>query len=260
MTIGLLREFVWSTDARGTALVTTLLVMTLMTALGVSLVAVSSLDARMAANHRMSGVVLYAAEAVVERAVQDLRGAEGWTDRLGGVAASSFRDVTHTPVLPTRARLDLDVLTAALQADSDADGPWGANRPVWRLFSWGPLSALIGGGAGGSPVYVAAWIADDACDMDNDPGADDNGVLMIHGEAYGPGQARRVVEATVARLVPGGPRCGLAPLPDPTDPLGPCHDAGCYDEAGSYWPPGLMPTGTVPAAGGARLLSWREVR
>ena len=76
--------------------------------------------------------------------------------------------------------------------------------PAWRLFAHGPVSDLIPGRVADSPLYLAAWIADDPSDGDRDPGADANGRLLIRATAFGSGGARRSVEATVARVGPPG--------------------------------------------------------
>jgi len=183
---------------RGIALVVVLLAMGLLTALGSALVAVTTTETRIATNFRDGQEALYAAEAGLERALQALRTAPNWTDVLAGAVPSGFADATPSPVVPGGGpAIDLSAATAELQASAMAGG-WGDNAPVWRLWLWGPVSNLLPAGAIDSRLYLAVWVADDVAETDGDPLTDRNGLVMLHGEAFGAGGARRVVEAAVA--------------------------------------------------------------
>jgi len=186
----------------GTALIVALMSMMLMTALGVTVVMVSNTESLISANYRNNQEALYAADAAVERVVQDLLLVPRWNDILGGITASSFTDgdPAVAKTIPGGGTVRLDLATAQLQASS-YNAVWGANNPQWKLYAWGPLSNLLPDGVIDSPMYVALWVADDPAqdEQDNDPASDTNGVLMLHAEAYGPSGSRRVVEVTVAR-------------------------------------------------------------
>jgi hypothetical protein len=104
--------------------------------------------------------------------------------------------------LPSGDVLDLDAETMELQSESSAQGTFGANTPQWRLFAWGPL-ATMAPLALASSQYVAVWVSDDPSEVDGNPSVDTNGVLTVHADARGPGGARRMVEATVARKTAG---------------------------------------------------------
>jgi hypothetical protein len=104
--------------------------------------------------------------------------------------------------MPSGEVLDLDAETIDLQSESSAQGTFGANTPQWRLFAWGPFSRMAPL-AIESSQYVAVWIADDPSESDGNPSVDTNGLVTVHGEARGPGGARRVVEATVCRVTAG---------------------------------------------------------
>ena len=201
----------------GTALIVALMSIILMTALGAAVVMVSNTETMIANNHKNSQEALYAADAVVERVVQDLLMVPRWNDILAGTTQSGFIDgaMTDPKTLPAGARVLLccssPSATTQLQADSDSLNLWGGNNPRWRLFAWGPVSELLPDFPIDSPYYVAVWVADDPADAvpdaqgnpgalpDNDPLADSNGVLTLHAEAYGPGGTRKVIEVTVGR-------------------------------------------------------------
>ena len=195
----------------GTALVVALMSMMLLTALGAAVVMVSNTETMIAANHRNSQEALYAADAAVERVVQDLLMIPRWNDVLAGTVQSSFIDGSMTTLksLPTGGSMtlccDTNTATSQLQADTDSLNLWGGNNPRWKLFAWGPLSDILSDSSIDTSMYVAVWVADDPADSvdgatpDNNNLADSNGVLTLHAEAFGPGGARKVVEVTVAR-------------------------------------------------------------
>ena len=186
-------------DDRGTAIVIALIATVLLSALGVGLVMLSDTESAIATNFRDGSETLYAADAAVERVVQDILLVPRWNDILAGSAQSAFVDATLTPTTPGGESLDLVAMTAETQAQSDATSPWGANNPQWRLYAYGPLTDLSGTGTIRSSVYVVVWVADDPSEIDNDPSADDNGVLTVLAQAIGPTGSMRTVEVTVAK-------------------------------------------------------------
>lgn len=190
----------------GTALVIALMSMMLLTALGAAVVMVSRTETAIANNYRNSQEALYAADAAVERVVQDLLMVPRWNDILTGGVTSSFSDAAPSNiVLPGGGRINLLNATAALQSATDTADMWGPNNPQWRLFAWGPISRLLNTLAIDSPMYVAVWVADDPADgpsagaADGNPLLDANGTLTIRAEAFGPDGTRKVIEVTVAR-------------------------------------------------------------
>jgi len=186
-------------DDQGSALVTALLATLLMTALGVGLLMLSETEGSIASNYRTGSETFYAADAAVERVVQDVLLVPRWNDILTGVTRSSFIDDTLTPVTASGQQLNLTTITAEVQGDSDATSPWGANNPQWRLFAYGPLSDMLNQGSLRSDAYVAVWIADDPSETDNNPSSDANGVLTVYAKAFGPNGTERAVELTVAK-------------------------------------------------------------
>jgi hypothetical protein len=203
-------------DERGTALIIALMAMMLLTALGAAVVMVSNTETHIAGNYRNSQEALYAADAAVERVVQDLLLIPRWNDILGGTAQSGFVDggMTDAKTLPGGGTITLccgtNTATAQLQAETDTLNLWGANNPQWKLFAWGPLQDMLPNDQIDSPMYVAVWVADDPADgptdpagnpgpPDGNPALDTNGTLTLHAEAVGPSGTRKIIEVTVAR-------------------------------------------------------------
>ena len=185
----------------GTALVIALMATMLLSALGAAVIMVTNTETMISANYKNSQEALYAADAAVERVVQDLLMVPRWNDILADTAKSAFVDGSETDekTLPGGGVMRLDTATVQLQAESDALALWGANNPRWRLFAWGPMSDMAPGTVIDSPMYVAVWIADDPAEADGNPAQDTNGTLTLHAEALGPGGTRKVIEVTVAR-------------------------------------------------------------
>lgn len=214
----------------GVALIIALMAMMLMMALGLTLVMTTTTETRISANYSQGTEALYAADAAVERVMDDILTVPDWNDILKGTARSAFVDgaPSGTRTLPDGSTLDLDKATnmldcglAAACSDTDLntstdERPWGLNNPRWKLYAYGPVSDMLPTDTINSNDYVVVWIADDPSETDNDPTADGNpgqncgtdtgcsanpgsGVLAMHAEAYGPGGAKRVIEVTIAK-------------------------------------------------------------
>jgi hypothetical protein len=189
-----------STDGdRGSALIIALIATVLLSALGVGLVMLSNTEGGIASNYRQGSEMLYAADAAVERVVQDLLLVPRWNDILSGTIQSGFVDNSTSPTTPSGQQLNLTALTAELQTQANATNPWGPNNPQWRLFAYGPLNEMAGTGTIQSSAYIVVWMADDPSETDNNPGADSNGVITVLAQAIGPSGALRTVEVTVAK-------------------------------------------------------------
>jgi hypothetical protein len=197
-------------NEQGTALIIALMAMMLLTALGAAVVMVSNTETRIAMNYRNSTEALYAADAAVERVVEDLLLIPRWNDILAGTAQSAFVDgaMTSAKTLPGGGHVTLccgqNTATGELQAATDTENLWGANNPQWKLFAWGPLTDILPNSQIDSPMYLAVWVADDPADgmggvQDGNPLADVNGTLTLHAEAIGPSGTRKIVEVTAAR-------------------------------------------------------------
>jgi Tfp pilus assembly protein PilX len=194
-------------DQHGAALIIALMSMMLLTALAAAVVMVTNTETMISANHRNSQEALYAADAAVERIVQDLLMTPRWNDVLAGSVQSSFIDgpMGSPKTLPTGGIMNLNSATDQLQSETDGLNLWGANNPRWRAFAWGPLADILSNSQIDSNIYVVVWVADDPADSvdgatpDGNPTNDSNGVLTLHAEALGAGGTRKVIEVTVAR-------------------------------------------------------------
>jgi len=208
-------------DEQGVALIVALLSMMLLTALGMALSLTTTTERRISSNYRDGVETLYAADAAVERVMQDVLTVPDWNRILDGSVTSSFTDgVPGNRTLPDGSSLDLTQATNMVRcgktstcsnADMDAytdERPWGLNNPRWQLYAYGRLEDVIQTNTINSNVYVIVWMADDPADNDDNPLTDGGttnganpgtGVLSMMAYAYGPTGARRVIEATVAR-------------------------------------------------------------
>lgn len=187
-------------DDRGSAIVIALVATVLLSSLGIGVLLLSNTEGAIASNYRAGNETLYAADAAVERVVQDLLLVPRWNDILTGSVQSSFVDASLTPTLPSNVPINLTAMTAEIQAQSDATSPWGPNNPVWRLFAYGAMKDLLSNAAIiENSSYLAVWIADDPADGDNNPSADSNGVLTLLAQAIGIHGTIRAVEVTVAK-------------------------------------------------------------
>jgi Tfp pilus assembly protein PilX len=215
----------------GIALIVALLAIVLMTALGMALMLNSQTETMISANYRDATEAEYAADAGIERVMDDVLTVPDWNTLLTSpdgvkagvtsafIGASSVNSIT----LADGRTLDLTAATNMINcaktttcSDSDmntstVDRPWGVNNPRFRLYAWGPMNDIIPTGTVNSPYYVAVWVADDAAENDNNPnrdgdppanGAAENtgaGVLTLRAEAFGAGGVHHVIEATIAK-------------------------------------------------------------
>ena len=183
----------------GIALIIAIMATMLLTALGSALILLSTTETSITTNYRTGQEALYAADAGIERVVQDLLTVAEWNDALAGTVQSGFVDSSLTPTMPDGSPLNLTEWTTNLQLESDLLGVWGANNPVWRLYGYGPLSQLLTSGTINSLNYVAVWIADDPAETDGNPLTDGNGALQLRAVGFGPRGATKVVEATMGQ-------------------------------------------------------------
>lgn len=182
----------------GVALIIALMATMLLTALGSALILLTTTETAITTNFRNAQEALYAADAGIERVVQDLLTVAEWDDVLAGTLQSGFAEGSLSPTLPDGTPISLTAETTNLQSETDTFGVWGPNNPVWRLYAYGPINGLLPTGTINSLDYVAVWVADDPSDTDGNPLVDTNGVLTLHAVGYGPSNTRKVVEAAMA--------------------------------------------------------------
>jgi hypothetical protein len=221
----------------GIALMVALMAMLLMTALGAALLLTTSSETIIAGNFRTSGEGLYAADAALERIVDDLLTVHDWNSLLGGAVQSAFIDgaPNGTRTLSDGSTIELTQavdmancrkITACSAADMDlvtGERPWGPNNPRWRLYGYGNLSNLTPTASVSSPYYVIVMVGDDPSELDDDATKDGitpcgntipvkgpgnppiwscnpgTGVIALRAEAFGPRGAHKVIEMTLAR-------------------------------------------------------------
>lgn len=202
------------------AIILALMATLLMSALGAALVLTTSSEALIAANFRNAQESVYAADAALERAIDDLASFPEWNPVLDGSTQSAFIDgpPSGARTLVDGSLLDLGQTVNMMNCRKatrcsasnltavTAERPWGADNPVWRLFAYGPLSSLLPAHAIDSANYVIVMVADDPAENDNDPLHDGHtgtnpgtGVLALRADAFGPQGTHQVVEMTLAR-------------------------------------------------------------
>ena len=207
-------------DEQGIALIIALLSMLLLTALGMALSLTTTTERKISSNYRDGVETIYAADAGIERVMQDVLTVPDWNRILDGTTTSSFVDgAPGTRTLPDGQTLDLVQATAMVRcgkttcSDSDMDTatderPWAKNNPRYQLYAYGPVNDLLPTATVNSRVYVIVWIGDDPSENDNLPLVDGDesagknpgrGVVSMLAHAYGPGGVERVIEATLAR-------------------------------------------------------------
>jgi Tfp pilus assembly protein PilX len=209
-----------ASSERGIAMVVALMAMTLMVALGTALILATMTETKIVTNFRNNSESLYAADAGMERALDDLLTVPDWNNLLNGSAKSALVDgpPTGTRTLADGTLLSLDEVlnmadcqktTACSSADMDAvtnERPWAANNPRWQLFAYGKLNDILPQGGINSAYYVVVMVGDDPSENDGDPLHDGvsqtnpgSGVLAMRAEAFGPNGNHKVIELTIAR-------------------------------------------------------------
>jgi PilX N-terminal len=217
-------------DERGAALLIALMAILLTMALGTSLILAAGIESKITRNFKTRAEAFYAADAVLEHTVDDLRATSDWNAVLSGFVSSGFTDGPPNGVraLADGRRLDLGEIvnlancrqtapcSSGAMDTTTADRPWGPNNPRWQLFAWGPLNGLLPTTA--SPCYVIAMVADDSSENDSDPLQDGStpctqnpvacnpgtGRIELRAEAFGPFGAHKILEATISRSDAGG--------------------------------------------------------
>ena len=170
---------------QGSAILVAMMATLLMTALGAALVLATSSETIIAASFRDGLEGSYAADAALERAIDDLQAAADWNLVLAGAARSAFVDGAPdgSRTLADGSTIDLaqllnlancatpDGCTTADMNEATSRRPWALNNPRWLLYSYGHLAALTSGSIN-SPYYVAVMVADDPAENDHDPATD----------------------------------------------------------------------------------------
>lgn len=180
-------------DQAGMALIMTLMVLLLLSALGLALVMTTQTETLISTNYRRGQEAVYAADAILDRATQDLVTVAQWNSVLAGTVKSGFVDGPAGPrTLPDGTVLNLNTYTPTLPI-----GVTGA-----QLYAYGPLLNLDPTAIFVTNQYVALWVADDACDETPQPcnaASDANGVVLLHAEAWGENGTHKILESLISR-------------------------------------------------------------
>jgi hypothetical protein len=204
----------------GVAMLIAMMAMLLMSALGLALVLTTTSETLISGNFRNGQEALYAADAVVERAMDDLLTVPDWNKLLDGSEQSGFIDGPPTGSRTLKDGSTIDLAQAINMANcqkvatctveqmnaNTSERPWGANNPRWQLYAYGNLEDMLPTATINSPYYVVLFVGDDPSENDNDPTKDGasaanagSGVLAMRAEAFGPRGAHKVIEITLAR-------------------------------------------------------------
>jgi hypothetical protein len=205
---------------KGVAIVIAMMAMLLMSALGLALVLTTTSETLISANFRNGQEAAYAADAVIERAMDDLLTVPDWNKLLDGSEQSGFIDGAPSGARTLKDGSTIDLGQAINMANcqkvancsvddmnaNTSERPWGFNNPRWKLYAYGNLNDMLPTGTINSPYYVVLFVGDDPSENDNDPTKDGasstnpgSGVLAMRAEAFGPRGAHKVIEITIAR-------------------------------------------------------------
>jgi hypothetical protein len=218
-------------SSRGIALITVLLVSSLVSTMALGLALIVSINQLVVRNHRESTALAASAQAGLELAAHALSSAD-WNAVLAGTALAPGADGAPSGprALGGGRTVDLSVQTNLLNCGSRAgcsagqlqavsvDRPWGVNNPHWRLYLYGPLAGFARW-RHPAAAYLLVWIADDGRESDGNPDADGappdgsgRNVLRVHAAAFGHDGGRRAIEAELVRV------CRPAAAADPCPP------------------------------------------
>ena len=205
-------------NERGAALIVSLMAMLLLSALGLALVMTTMTETKIAGNYTASQEAMYAADAAIERAMQDVLTVADWNAMLSGSVKSAFVDGTPGNRTVSGLTFNLDEATNVMNcnhiatcssSEMDAmtdDRPWGANNPRFQLYAYGPANNFISTGTLNSNFYLVVWVADDPSETDNLPLQDGNtftnpgtGVITMRAVAYGARGVSRMIDVTLSR-------------------------------------------------------------
>ena len=178
---------------RGSALVMVMLLIVWLTALGSAMTLATLTETAVAANFREATETLYAAEAAVEFALQELASIADWRDAVSKPGRSVFTD---GPAAGTRVvgPFELDLSTEARDVGASPSVP----------FAFGRFRDLAPFVSKGSTTYVVVWIGDRSEGPRDGTSTPDR--LSVVGQAYGARGSRRAVEAIVVKADGAGLR------------------------------------------------------
>jgi hypothetical protein len=113
-------------------------------------------ETKIAGNYTASQEAMYAADAAIERAMQDVLTVADWNAMLAGTVKSAFvdgnpgdRNIGGNYIFNLNDATNLmncnktTTCTAAEMDTTTEDRPWGANNPRWQLYAYGPVNNFL---------------------------------------------------------------------------------------------------------------------
>ncbi|MCX6552792.1 MAG: hypothetical protein NTY02_17625 [Acidobacteria bacterium] len=209
--------------SRGVALVAVLVVMAFVSAVGLGLLLITSIEPLAEANHESALLARYAAEAGLDVAAHELGERSDWDAVLTGVAASGLLDPAGGMIgLPDGTTVEAAALTNGATCGHPepctereltafvADRPWGPNNPRWTLFGVLHMARVA---PEAPPSLAVVWMADDPADIDGNawrdtvPAADGSRgpgacIVAVRVEGFASRAGHRTIVATLARADP----------------------------------------------------------
>ena len=250
--------------------------MLFMMALGSALMLSTTTETRIASNFRNSSEALYAADAGLERSVDDLLTIPDWNAMLSGTATSAFIDgAPGDRVLADGSTLNVNQVLAYANCQktvmldgglprSHARASVGREQSAMAVVRLRPARRHDPTSSVDSPFYVVVMVGDDPSENDGDPLKDGSvatnpgsGVMALRAEAFGPRGVRKTVELTIARADTTELERGYTGQHGQDEPNGRAGNAAVQTLGKSL--SNQSPTSGIGRAG-VRILSWREVR
>ena len=193
----------------GTAVIVTLLALTLVGALGAVMLQTSSSEILIAGSFRDQRSAVYAADAMVSRAIDEIAASADWSVFMTGSRSPTLVDgpASGSRALVDGSTIDLQQVVnmancqnelgcSAADLDAVTDRrPWGTKNPRWQLYAYGPLASLLPPNAIDLPWYVVLLLADDPLQSD--------ATIALRAEAFGPRKGHAVIELFAARSSDG---------------------------------------------------------
>ena len=184
---------------REIGLVVTMMVVLLILGLTGAMMPLAMMETAVAANHRRSVQLLYAADAALELTVSELGRLGAWDGVLRRGATSSHWSRARRVTLLDGTVLDAGAVTGELRRLRRVAG-----APLsWTFFGHTSLARLTSIEGLPGPLVVAVWLADDPGDPDRAPLIDSNGTLVVYAAAFGRASAHRSIRAVVHRQANG---------------------------------------------------------
>ncbi len=187
-----------SATDEGAALLLVMVVVLVLAGMAFAAVLLADLEGVASSNEAHALEVTYAADAAVERVIDDLGAVANWTDALSGAVSSALRDPDSRPTAPWGTGLDIGAMTAEVQREADAGA--GPDQTRWRVFLAGPLAAMVPVAPAAVSPYVVVWVGDDEADGDGNALVDTDRILRIRARALGPRGMRADREAVVEHM------------------------------------------------------------